>query len=304
MNKDPADPPDWRQYELAVAAFVSAVGGGAKVTHDAKLPDAHTGLPRQRDVWVEWSLGNHFPVKALISCKYWRAALDQSDIDHFNGEFISSRAQVGIIYSRSGFNEAAIKKAQLLGFHCCRLLQNQPPDVPEMLSLGLAYHFRPQIRCSVRGDLPSYGFSHWKQVLALPIGESTVLSELAHHYRAFNETSDHQAKWQHARNGFRAMVQVRNSGTAPIDVTLHVRYTAYQAKIEYTLLNGSYNVSSKAFKGSETSPWIDLKSIHPGPGWAVIQSLPDEIPRPLIAAFANADPAQHLREFGEDELPM
>ena len=44
--------PNWRQFEAAVADFIAAIGHGAKVTHDAKIPDSHTGFPRQRDVWI------------------------------------------------------------------------------------------------------------------------------------------------------------------------------------------------------------------------------------------------------------
>ena len=53
--------PDWELFELAVAQFIAAINQGAKVTHDVRLPDVHTGHPRQRDVWVEWSFGGHFP---------------------------------------------------------------------------------------------------------------------------------------------------------------------------------------------------------------------------------------------------
>lgn len=123
MARDPK--PDWKLFELAVARFIKTVGGNARVTHDKRLPDVHTGQPRQRDVWIEWKIAEHYPAKALVSCKYWGEVLDQQDIDHFNGEFLSSGAQIGIIYSRFGYNENAIAKAKHLGFHCCRLFQNE-----------------------------------------------------------------------------------------------------------------------------------------------------------------------------------
>ena len=111
----------WREYERAVTRFLQALGEDAKVTHDGKIPDADTGLPRQRDVWIEWSLGGHFPVQALVSCKHLSRPLDQQDIDHFRGEMESANAHLGIVYSKSGFRDAAIQKARQLGFHCCRL---------------------------------------------------------------------------------------------------------------------------------------------------------------------------------------
>jgi len=42
--------PKWKQFEIAVAQFVSALDPNAKVTHNAQLPDKHTGKLRQRDV--------------------------------------------------------------------------------------------------------------------------------------------------------------------------------------------------------------------------------------------------------------
>ena len=65
-----------------------------------------------------------------------------------------------------------------MDFHCCKLYRNEAPDVPEFLSLGLAYHFRPECRLSVRGPAELYGFTHWT-VLALAYKESqTVLSPI------------------------------------------------------------------------------------------------------------------------------
>ena len=45
--------PKWKNFEIAVAEFMSKIGHGAKITHDARIPDAHTGYSRQRYVWVE-----------------------------------------------------------------------------------------------------------------------------------------------------------------------------------------------------------------------------------------------------------
>ena len=102
-------------------------------------------------MWVEWVIAGHFPVKARISCKYWKSPLNQQDIDHFNGEFISSNAQIGIIYARIGFNDQAIEKATKLGFHCCRLYGNEPAGLPKSLVFGPVYYFSPDARFKFRG---------------------------------------------------------------------------------------------------------------------------------------------------------
>ena len=142
--------PKWRQFEVAVASFISALDPHAKVTHDAMLPDMDTGTPRQRDIWIETKVFDHFPLKILVSCKRYSSKLNQQHIDAFVGELLSSGAQKGVIYSLSGFTEPALKKAQVKGISCCRLYQNEIPDLPESLLfdaylLTPAVHFRPVV---------------------------------------------------------------------------------------------------------------------------------------------------------------
>ena len=136
--------PEWKQFEIAVANFLRAVDPSAKITHDAKIADVHTGEPRQRDVWIEGNLCQLFPIKVLVSCKFTKDRLNEQDIDAFNGEFISSGAHKGVIYAKTGFADPAIQKAKKLDFSCCRLYLNQPPDLPEVLFFT-AYCSRNQL---------------------------------------------------------------------------------------------------------------------------------------------------------------
>lgn len=295
--------PDWKHFELAISEFIAGIDKSAKVTHDAKIPDAQTGHPRQRDVWVEWSLGGHFPAKALISCKYWATPLDQSDIDHFNGEFISSRAQLGIIYSRSGFNERALNKAKALDFHCCMYYDNKPLELPGALSLGLAYHFRPRFRFQVRGDANAYGFATWRDIFSLPAGTETVDVALGRSFQAMEGSGDLEQRWLRARNGTAVQVIAQKSGAPPLTVELQVVYCAFQAKVAYTLVKGSYNITSNHFKGSEATPWIDLKSVEPGPGWTLLDSIPTKVPSPLLVMWANTDPREIFNSYGNKSFP-
>ena len=122
--------PKWKEFEKAVARFVGALDPKAKVNHDVKLPDFHTSKPRQRDVWIEAKVCNHFPINVLISCKRLKRKLNQKDIDAFNGELASSEARLGVLYSYSGFTVNAIEKAKRLGISCCRLFENKSPDIP------------------------------------------------------------------------------------------------------------------------------------------------------------------------------
>jgi hypothetical protein len=296
-------PPDWKQFELAVARFIDAIGQGAKVTHDARIPDVHTGYPRQRDVWVEWSFGGHFPAKALISCKHWATPLDQMDIDHFNGEFISSGAQLGIIYAKAGFNDRALEKAKTLGFHCCKLYDNEPAELPEGLAIGLAYHFRPRFRISVHGSADLYGFKLWKEVFSLPSGSGTVLSAFVQGFDAYQKESDIKKRWELARKGQVVIARVHEKDKPPLVVELHLIYRAFQAKLEYTMLDGSYNITAGHFLGSEATPTIDTQSAHPGPGWDELAQIPEAMPTRLLAMYTQVDPLTELRRIGETAFP-
>ena len=297
------DMPEWKQFELAVAQFIKAIGGDANVTHDAHVPDAHTGYPRQRDIWVEWSLGGHFPAKALISCKYWKTPLNEQDIDHFNGEFISSRAQVGIIYSREGFNRPAILKAKALGFHCCKLYRNEAPELPEILNLGLAFHFRPQFRLQISATAKSLGLKYWKDVFAIRVGENLVIDLLAKEFDNFQHCNKLEAQWEMAKKGYKSVVSINVNSAVPLEVGIECRYKPYQAKIEYTMIEGSYNVTASKFLGSEASPWIDMHNTHPGPGWNEIEKIPDTIPSRVIASYVKSNSLSELRHVGEIPLP-
>gem|GEM_PF-1982878 len=92
---------EWEDFERAVAAFVKALTPGARITHNARLPDRHTGRLRQRDVWIEARIGP-FPVAILVSCKRLKRKINEQDLDAFIGELSSSGAHKGVLYSLAG----------------------------------------------------------------------------------------------------------------------------------------------------------------------------------------------------------
>jgi predicted Mrr-cat superfamily restriction endonuclease len=140
---------EWREFEKAVAAFLQALDPTATVRHNITTPDADTGAPRQRDVWIEGRLCRVTPIRVLISCKRYNRPLNEQDIDHFIGEFVSSRANKGIIYSYSGFNGLAIEKADRHNISCMRLYQDAPPDIPEVLFVPHFYCCFPRLALSL-----------------------------------------------------------------------------------------------------------------------------------------------------------
>jgi hypothetical protein len=160
--------PEWKEFELAVARFIEALDPKATVIHDAKLFDIHTNALRQRDVWIEAKVCQHFPIKALISCKRKKRKLDQQDIDAFNGELNSSGAHLGVIYSYSGFSDNAIKKAKKLQISCCRLYRNEPSNIPESIVFSSSYCCTPRMSLSVVAPLdPSWNLKIWRDLFLL-----------------------------------------------------------------------------------------------------------------------------------------
>lgn len=266
--------PDWKESEIAVAEFIKSIGSTARVTHDKKVEDIHTGYPRQRDVWVEWDFGGHFPAKALISCKFWSTKLDAQDIDHFNGEFISSGAQIGILYSRTGYSEQALEKAKLLRFHCCQLYRGQAPDIPSIVSFALAYNFRPEISFTLSGNIKNYNFKTWNEPLSLEIGSVRIKELLVDEITQYQAEKDRDVLWERTQKIYESVYYYRPIGDEPFDVYIRIRQKPYRAKIEYTRVSGSYNLTHGKFIGSQATPWIDTQNSHPGEGWEETTELP------------------------------
>jgi hypothetical protein len=156
----------WQQFEQAVAAILRELEPESTITQNKFTNDADTGLPRQRDVWIETKFGNHLTITILISCKRKNRNLSQQDIDAFIGELRSSGANKGVIYAYAGFSKPALLKASKLGISCCSLLENDRFDLPGIIKFK-HYLCKEQIRLYVSnhsGALPP----DWPQLLRLP----------------------------------------------------------------------------------------------------------------------------------------
>lgn len=60
--------------------------------------------------------------------------------------------------------------------------------------------------------------------------------------------------------------------SVPAKLVLQSSWTAFRAKLESWLVNGSYSLTDNDFKGRISSPSIDTWSSHPGPGWEQVDS--------------------------------
>ena len=272
--------PLWKQFELAVAEFVSALDPSANVQHDVKLPDRDTGEPRQRDVWVEAKLLGHFSVNVLISCKRTRRKLDQQDIDAFAGELSSSGAHFGVIYSDSGFTKPAVAKARARGFSCCRLYAGEAPDIPDALVIR-AYCASPKLQLAFKNRPPKYEqLRTFGDLLAAGVetndGRVSCLHLIANAYRNVERFALDKISGSALPKAHECQLKLLGlfGQPEPLEVVIGVRWQFWRSRLEANLIDGSYNVTNGEFIGALRGPAIDLRGASPGPGWESISELP------------------------------
>lgn len=267
--------PTGKNLRLPVAKFAAAMDPSAVVRHNVLLPDADTGHPRQRDVIIEARLCKIFPVTVLVSCKYWQSKLDEGHVDAFVGELLSSRAHKGVIYSYSGFTQPALAKAAAKGICCCRLFQNEPPEMPQSIPLR-SYACSPSLTVALLSPPRSINNpSKWQEVLSLSDetnGESvSVLDSILATYESLEDHSMRQLKtnpW---------LLPVGFTSNLVFDPTLPVLgnlelqvgciWKIFQADINACLVSGTYSLTQNEFVGGFSFPTIDRLDTHVGPGW-------------------------------------
>lgn len=276
---------EWVRFEQAVADFASAIDPNAKVTHNLSEADRHTGLPRQRDVWIETTFGGLCPIRMLVSCKAYKRKLNQQDIDAFAGELQSSHANKGVIFSTSGFGAAALAKAAKLGICCCQLVDGIPPELPELLTFS-CYCAMPRCEYSFRKPIPT----EFAEVLVGSLFETaiiveggtqsgTVFNRMQTAYRELEALTIADQK-RNALEPLRAYsttltVDGINDGES-LHINLTVSWRYFKADVNAYLVDGAYNLTSNTFVGEQRFPSIDMRNpASPGSGWEPIEALPN-----------------------------
>jgi hypothetical protein len=256
----------------------------ASVKHDARIPDADTGARRQRDVWIEGKLCGLFPVKVLISCKRYKRALNESDVDHFLGELASSGAHKGVIYSHSAFNSRALEKARRRGVSCMRLYQNEAPEIPEVLVFPHAYCCYPRFVLELLWkDDPHGRLLKWSDLLSRPSGETGIDRQVVDFISA-KYVEGQELALQRAHSEGRLPMNVAKECTFvdddDSDIRAHIRFGViwriFEAKLEAYNVNGSYSFTEKQFVGRIATPLVDAWSSEPGPGWTFLNERPNK----------------------------
>lgn len=273
----------WKHFEKAVAQFLKAIDPTANVEHDVKKLDIHTKTPRQRDVWLKVKVCNHFPIKIFISCKKYKRKLNQQDIDAFNGEFISSGAQVGVIYSFSGFGDKALQKGKKLDLHCCSLFIDQPADLPKEICLINSYCSTPDLTLHVLAPLdPLWKIETWNDIFKEKVNVNEVsvplIDSIVESYHSAEKEAIHRANEMFFPPPWSITWTMEDDEKikSPLKVLLLGKWSVYKGSLSAQLINGSYNFSSGGFVGSVSTPTLDRHQMHPGKDWKLITELPTQ----------------------------
>jgi hypothetical protein len=260
------------EFEEAVYRFVNSLDSHAQVLFNHSVRDRDTCEPRQCDVWIEAKLWGHWPISILVSCKDHKRKLHSGDIGAFLDEIRSTGATTGVIYSRSGFTEPALLKAKVNGYSCCRLYQHEPADIPGSFYFE-QFACSTQIHLDFKTENPDSALKTWGDIFAIKHETGTVLDWIC------QVIADAEV---------RSIEEIKTNTSFPSDWAMEMQFSygksndlnailvfghwkKYKARLEATLLNGSYCLTNNSFQGTQYGPCIDTHSAHPGESWTEIK---------------------------------
>jgi len=278
-----------KQFELAVYEFAKTLSPHSNVYFDHKVKDRDTNTFRQVDVWIETTISGHIPLSVLISCKDYKRKLDIGHIGTFVNEVRSTGASTGILYSKVGFTAPALKKAKSNGLSCCRLYENSPPDIPDILVFN-HYLCAPRFRFNVyRNKIPE-GIKNWGQLFDLKIWNSdeNVIQYLLTVFKKFEKEIKFGPGGVPLNRSKGVEVKLESGFFAEIEIVIEYRH--YQGKLEAHLVKGSYCLTNDNFRGTLVGPSIDMKGTSPGSGWKEIKNIPDVNNARVVAILSGGWP--------------
>lgn len=293
-------PKPGRTFEIAVYDMVKALDASAEVIFDHKVPDRDVPETlRQVDVWINATVGGHWPISVLISCKDHKRRLNVGDIEKFLGEVRSTGASTGVIYSHSGFSKAALEKARVNGTSCCRLYQNAPADIPAILMFS-SYLCAPSFQLVLPQESACGVPEIWNDIFDMPVknGDATrsVLEVLGDAFRAAEASAKSAMKPSCFPSDMSIETWIVSQDDPALQFVIVVRlyWRRYRGRVDAHLLNGSYCFSNKHFHGAQTGPWIDMRGPHPGEGWAEIVDPARALPERCLLAILTGGNFEEL----------
>jgi hypothetical protein len=293
------------EFEQAVYNFSRTLDSNAEVIFNHHTPDRDTGELRQCDVWINANFGGHWPLSILVSCKDHRRKLNSGHIGTFINEVRSTGASTGVIYSRSGFTEPAIRKAKANGLSCCRFYQNEPADLPEILYFQY-FACVPQIRLSPISDFFDDSIQTWNDLFSVNLKNCSILEKLCSTFIETEERAVKESKnLKFFPNDYKFGLPLYSDESGEkFEITGFIHWKKYRALTEATLLNGSYCVSNNIFHGTQMGPRIYLKGQPLDQSWIEIDSFDIVLPeKHVIAVVYHGKVKEALLQYYGSKSP-
>ena len=291
---------DWEKFEIVVSNFLSTLDSSAKVVHNTKTVDKDTDQLRQRDVWISSTICG-FPIKILVSCKYWNTSLDVSDIDTFICELNASEAHTGVIYSKTGYTKNALIKAKKHDIGCCVLFHDSEIDIPESLILKQYY-------CNTKIFIKSLKKPNnaiiWNDLFKLKKGSKTLLDEIV---LCFKKMEKHSLKHENTENSIPRDWSIEyvyiDNEVNEVRLKLTLAYKIYESKLTGYLANGSYNFTDNKFVGTQNGPIINIQSSDPGEDWELLTERPNIKNNTAVLVASGTDYYKNIKDgLGSQEI--
>jgi hypothetical protein len=275
------------------------------VDFDCKIPDKDTGKLRQADAWIVTKIAGHIPISILLSCKDYKRKLNVSHIGTFLSEIDSTSASTGVIYSSSGFSNAALKKAKVNGISCCQLFRGKPASLPPKLFYH-SYVCKPRIALmldeTTKEKLYNKGVVFWDELFEIKVEKDITLLEAID--RAYVNAEKEAISLKNLKNMMLPPDWEKTIRFSEIDnenniytIKIKVLWAIFQGKAECHLFNGSYCLTNNAYLGNMKGPAIDTYDFHPGSSWLEVKR-DSQLPKAnMVAIFLQADIKKTLETY-------
>lgn len=257
-----------KDFEKAVEAFCRYLDPNAHCQFDIMIKDRDTSTLRQVDGWIRLRvMGGHIPISMLVSCKDHARPIDIEGVEKCSAEMRSTGASHAILYSSSGFTAPAIEKGRALNIACCKLLRDQPPEVPAELFIEVfAVYPRYTMTAVPRGGHDRQ--LRWHRFLKHPFPSdpsirypaanvvTTAMSWLFHRAAA---TTTHQPDME--------QIEVVETVFPPFDIHIVLDWDWYTCRLNAYRISGSINCTDGAFAGTTTFPVVPIDRAPPSTQW-------------------------------------
>jgi hypothetical protein len=280
-KKLPAATKPWKEFERAVDTFLQTLlkaDPNATVRFNPPKTDRDTHEKQQVDVWIDYVIGGHLPIKMLVSCKGRGRKIDVGGIRTFIQEIGDSGASTGAMYSANGFTGGAVKKAHAHGIGCFQLWRDRPADNP-VIEIYRQYWCWDSV-CMPIVEPGEAGFPPrtWDEFFSYPLivnGSRQSLCEyLEEALRIGKANALEQMRTINAfefPEDFKFTLDLADCPGHSTKITIECRWKRYRGKLRASLLNGSYCVNSGHFSGSISMPF-PVTYPPPASDWELLSS--------------------------------